>query len=272
MAFYPQKRLTLDKFIMFTGKHPFESSLSTILDPHAFFSTKEPNLKIATTATLQSLHLLPASLIEEIWKIHESAWKSGKKSIVYVYISSQGLCFPLWVLTFWEAMVTLYMNHIDPWIKAMTHLNILNQIHSSHDKKFLIKQAQDLFPLVCWLLPVMSFSGNIGDISNLSTFCSRNWLSDIKIAQMLKLLDLELGVFAEFGQVHIASPFFFQKLYVICMESSLNPGMYDAPVNSWIKEIGSKFAKGEKENLATVAFIDSNHWVGIIIEWNTKII
>lgn len=33
-----------------------------------------------------------------------------------------------------------------------------------------------------------------------------------------------------------------------------------------------KFACGEKENLATVAFVDGNHWVGLIVEWSTGMV
>jgi hypothetical protein len=97
---------------------------------------------------------------------------------------------PLWVIHYWQEVVTLHTSHIIPWRHAEINLQKISQTYKGDNTaktRKLVCQVYNSLDSLMWSRNIEGFS-NQDPIVNLHAYATNNWLSDIHENQMLDLL------------------------------------------------------------------------------------
>jgi hypothetical protein len=179
--------------------------------------------------------------------------------------------YPLWLLTFWSEL-----DHIRfiraRWEEAVEYLAKPDtNLRSSGLPAEKAEEVCQEIRALPWGALVEGFEDQ-GQLFQLHTYCSRDWLSSIHINYMLDLLknDLELtGVTADVS-TSIQHTYHAQQIsaaYNCGNKIYLTSRSYHA-----IREHAQDLATGIQDVLGTVANIDGNHWIALMVDFRKRMV
>jgi hypothetical protein len=149
------------------------------------------------------------------------------------------------------------------WLKAKSFLAKSQNSWSHPETRQLADSAQLALIQLPWAGEMHSFS-DPEPIALYAHYLSERWLRTTHINQQLELLqsDLTLG-----GQTdnRVVAPRFFEQLLKLYITRSHVP-YTNKSGNRNIWAIGEDLAQGARSKVGGVANLNSNHWVGIVVD------
>ncbi|TFK36769.1 hypothetical protein BDQ12DRAFT_724948 [Crucibulum laeve] len=101
----PQPGITINAMLQFVI--PLSLSMLHTQDVSLYFSYDTPSYM--TETMILSLHWLPipnAGLVCQLYKAGKQRWLDGFKSVMYAHLPGKSVThFPLWVVTYWNAVL-----------------------------------------------------------------------------------------------------------------------------------------------------------------------
>ncbi|KAJ7174865.1 hypothetical protein C8R46DRAFT_1215030 [Mycena filopes] len=113
----PSEHLSIAKMLDFPL--PLENTLSTATQPAQFFSEKLPD--IADKDLMIHARRLPipdSKTVHKLAACSRQSWLDGSQSVVYSHLGGDVTHYPLWILTYWVAVVELKRDVWVPWRRA----------------------------------------------------------------------------------------------------------------------------------------------------------
>jgi hypothetical protein len=90
-------------------------------------------------------------VVKKLVEIQHQAWLDGYQSVRYTHLNDTVTThFPLWLISFWAAVVNLRKNNYKPWIAARAWLNAEIQQKRSSDHCQLAEDARVFLPALPW--------------------------------------------------------------------------------------------------------------------------
>lgn len=174
--------------------------------------------------------------------------------------------YPLWLLTFWSELT--HVGHIKTrWEQAVQYLakpdTELRNSGVSEEKAEMVYQEIRALP---WNALINGFD-NQGQLFQLHTYCSRDWLSSVHIDHMLDLLKDDLGIPVN-NMISVQHAWHAQQVlatYCYGTETYLTSKSCCA-----LRKQAQDFATGIQDMLATVANVDGNHWIALMVDFRKK--
>ncbi|KAH9955393.1 hypothetical protein BGW80DRAFT_1188781, partial [Lactifluus volemus] len=175
----------------------------------------------------------------------------------------------MWTLSYWVQVF-----HLRPlkkkWLDAEESLQ--KQSHSKQrtdDTKGLVSQVQNALACISWAGDIKGFSASISTV-HLTTYLTREWLTDEHENQMLYLLRQEVSRGRREDGISVCDTFFMKRLIDLQQDAD-GPNHYATRANyAWLREKGQELATGVLDMLVTIANIGSNHWVAVVIDFKSS--
>jgi hypothetical protein len=173
-------------------------------------------------------------------------------------------CYPLWLLTFWSEMAHIRFVK-ERWEQAVQYLaNPDTQLWLQ--REIAEETCQEIRALP-WNAQIEGFEDQ-GQLFQLHTYCSRNWLSSLHINHMLDLLKDDLGIMVDDTSTSIQHTWHAQQ--VVAAYYSGNESYLTSKRCSVIREHAQDLATGIQDTLGTVANIDGNHWIALMVDFRKR--
>jgi hypothetical protein len=244
---------------------PVQRMSTVFTQPDQYISSNPVNCSRFNAADIVTP---PASVIETLSHAVLNAERTDKIQSIrcpHAPIHS-GKHYPLWLLVFWSELVRIRLIR-ERWDKAVQYLATLDTglRNSGLSEEKAREVCQDLQALP-WDSVIEGFEDQ-GQLCQLHTYCSRDWLSSVHINQMLDLLKNDLGLAAD-ASTSIQLTYFTQQVsaaYYYGSETYLKSKRYCA-----IHELAQNLATGIQDVLETVANVDSNHWIALMVNFRSK--
>jgi hypothetical protein len=174
--------------------------------------------------------------------------------------------YPLWLLTFWSELIHVRVIKRQ-WEQALQYLanpdTKLRNNRVSEEKANMVCQEIRALP---WNAPINGFD-NQGQLIQLHTYCSQDWLSSVHIDHMLNLLKNDLGIPVN-NTIPVQHAWHAQQIlatYYYGTETYLTSKSCYA-----LCKQAQDLAMGIQDMLATVANIDGNHWIALMVDFQKK--
>ena len=174
--------------------------------------------------------------------------------------------YPLWLLTYW-----LELTHIrfirERWNQAVQYLVKPNmKLRNGELSEEKAKEVCQKIQALPWDSLINGFN-NQGQLFQLHTYCSQDWLSSIHINHMLDLLKNDLGLTTNMS-TSIQHTYFTQQVsaaYYYGNETYLTSKSYRA-----ICELAQDLATDIQNTLGMVANTNGNHWITLMVDFQTR--
>jgi hypothetical protein len=178
---------------------------------------------------------------------------------------------PMWTLSYWVQVF-----HLRPlkkkWLDAEESLQ--KQGHSKQrtdDTQALVSQVQNTLACISWAADIKGFSASISTV-HLATYLTQEWFTDEHENQMLYLLRQKVSRERREDGIDVCDTFFMEKLINLQQDED-GPNRYATGANyAWLREKGQELATGVMDMLVTIANIESNHWVAVVIDFKSSYI
>ncbi|KAJ7114985.1 hypothetical protein C8R44DRAFT_881033 [Mycena epipterygia] len=160
----------------------------TFTIPHSLRA--RPELNENAVIRLRRLPIPEAKVVHRLVESSRQAWLDGFESITYNHLSDTVVThFPLWVLTYWKAVVDFRRDVRGPWVKSSDWLGQQKKLAA---KKNLAHAGQVEAALLLHMLPWgWAKPPGLSDaepLHNLHRFLGPNWLTGSQQNDMLELL------------------------------------------------------------------------------------
>jgi len=263
----PDATLSILDFLQFSFPAPVSSSsVASAINVDKHLSSLPPN--VLNAQAIRSAPMLPISVIEHLLG---SPRLSASQSILCVPVHStigeQRL--PRWVLTYWNEITRLRPLR-SRWTDAEDQLQALRKHKArSENTAALVGRAYNALASTSWSANIKGFSASIPTY-HLSTYLTRQWLSDEHENQMLDLLRHEVNHKQKGDEVDVGDVFFLQRLSRLHRE-----GVTEYISNKsyeWLHRKGQEFGTGVYEKFVTISNIEENHWVAIVVDFKLSMI
>ncbi|KAJ7817683.1 hypothetical protein B0H14DRAFT_2267149, partial [Mycena olivaceomarginata] len=128
----PSPHLSIAKMLDFPL--PLQNNLATATQPAQFFSINPPDI-ITDKDLLIRIRRLPipdSKTVHKLAACSRQAWLDGNQSVVYSHLGGNVTHFPLWILSYWVAIVDLKRDVWIPWRKAQVWVKQNSKIVSKN--------------------------------------------------------------------------------------------------------------------------------------------
>ncbi|KAF8589850.1 hypothetical protein K439DRAFT_1612419 [Ramaria rubella] len=270
IKFLPEKRLSVRELLEFAGVFPSQSKMAVNMDVQAFYSRERPTDSI-DYQELERLHFPPADMLKQIIQTKDQAWTDGMVSVTYTHLPSTAKAkhtrYPLWIITFWAAMDSLWSSVLRHWMVANVHLIKVSNMAKIGIQQTLVKESIRVLSDISWSGHVAGFEHDEDSITELWRYCSRHWMSDVQITQMMHILCNRIALSpALANKVEVVPIAFFVRLHQVHGTCEDTPTHYESKQCVWVKRIGTSLENGTCEQVTGAAFVDNNHWVSITVD------
>jgi hypothetical protein len=251
----PNKNLSVIDFL----KSPLPAvARSPITNPDEYLSPLSPT--ITSIKEIKSIPTPPPTVLD---KLIRSPNITSSQSVLCphtVGLTSERL--PIWILDYWNQVA-----HIRPvkvkWGAAEDNLQIQMCNKTSQDTKPLIIQVYNALACLAWSVNIKGFWASITS-DYLTPYFTKEWFSDEQENQMLYLLQQQVWREKSRDGIDITDTFFIKRLIEVFQEKE---EYATKPAYAWIRKKGRELSTGVYETLATIANIDENHWVAVVLDF-----
>jgi len=136
---------------------------------------------------------------------------------------------------------------------------------ATNDTKALDVQVYNTLTCLAWSVNIKGFWAAI-TTDYLVPYFTREWFSDKQENQMLYLLCQQVWRERLQDRIDVTDTFFIQQLTEIFQDSEKDKYAMN-PAYAWIQKKGQELSTGVYEMLATIANINQNHWVAVVLDF-----
>lgn len=254
----PRKTLSVMEFLQFPLPNITQKlTASTTYQSETFFSALAPT--ITDPQVIRRTLLPPLSILESLSQI---SIPLGTQSIICRH--AQDDRFPVWILAYW-AQVAQAVSLKRRWSSAEEALEV-----QKTDPK-CTTETKNLINQVCAKLASISWSGSIQGFSCappidvLTSYLTKDWLTDEHENQMMYLLDCELARRGQGEGVHVPLTYLVTRLCEVYHHPNRDEYYATAKNNRWLRQRGQELGTGVFEKLPSIINLGQNHWVAIVI-------
>ncbi|KAF8145735.1 hypothetical protein K438DRAFT_1871338, partial [Mycena galopus ATCC 62051] len=205
----------------------------------------------------------PAPIIKAIIK----ALRRPRPGVKYTALSCAHIpgnrnTYPLWMLTYWAELGPLRELQ-KCWNGAIHALE--ERIRRKESSDPLAEQTLDRVFALPWYSGLRGFDEC--DVKGLANLCKPTvWLKTTEINQMLELLDDDEMLQARGIRVVPSD-------YPRNIVSAYKDQNYDhSPRYRLLRTLGETFANGDAKEMATIANVNGDHWVAVIVDFASQTI
>ena len=256
----PSETFTVNQLLDFYL--PVHRTSTVFTRPDQYLSSDPINCSEFNAATILTP---PASVIKTLSRAMLTADKTANiQSIQCPHaLAHSGKRYPLWLLTFWSelAHVKSIKEH---WEKAVQYLTKPDtSLRSSGLPEEKAKKVCKEIRALPWNGLIEGFEDQ-EQLFQLHTYCGRDWLSSVHINHMLDLLKNDLQITTD-ASTSIQNTYHAQQVlaaYHYGNETYLTSKSYHA-----IRQHAQDLATGIQDMLGTVANVNGNHWIALMIDF-----
>jgi hypothetical protein len=230
------------------------------ISPAGYFSRNVPDA--ASEASVARLRRLPVPhtfVVKKLVDLQHQAWLDGFQSVRYVHLSDAVTThFPLWLVSFWDAVVDLRKNVYAPWSTAREWLNAEIRQNRSVERHELAGDAKVLLAALPWDSEV---------VKDMWRYLGTQWTTSSQQNNMLDDLSDRIA-----AQPHLAATMTVKNLAfsakILEAAAGKHTGTYQsAKTFAWLRTIGDNIAVG-KQQILTQHHLgkDNRHWVGLVVD------
>lgn len=259
-ALLPAETFTVNQLLEF--HLPVQQMSTVFTQPDQYLSSDPINCSQFNAADILTP---PTSVIEMLSHAIPTMDKIQSIQCPHTHTHS-GKRYPLWLLTFWS---------------ELTHVRFIKE-RWNQAVQYLAKPDTDLtnsgLPIekakkVCQKILALPWNARISGFEDqdqlfqLHTFCSRDWLSSIHINLILDLLKNDLELTAD-TLTSIQHTYHAQQVlaaYYYGNETYLASKSYRT-----IRTHAQELATGVQNILGTVANVDGNHWIALMVDFRKR--
>jgi Ulp1 protease family, C-terminal catalytic domain len=259
----PAATCTVNQLLEF--RLPVQRTSTVFTQPDQYLSSDPINCFQFDVANIPTP---PTSVVETLSRAALSADETDKPQSIRCphALTQSGKHYPPWLLTLWSELARV-MFIKERWDRAVQYLvkpdTDLRNGGLSEEKAEEVCQEIQALP---WDSLVKGFEDQ-GRLFQLHTYCSRDWLSSIHINYMLDLLKSDLGLTVDVS-TSIRHTYLTQQVlaaYYYGNETYLTSKSYRA-----IRELAQDLATGIQDKLGTVLNVDGNHWIALMVDFQTR--
>ncbi|KAJ7433925.1 hypothetical protein B0H11DRAFT_1758325 [Mycena galericulata] len=239
---------------------PEQSRAFVLTKPRAWYS---PDLPTTDIACLMSRPIPPMDFLANLEKEAGQAWFDGCQSILDPRYNDGCDRFPLWVVTFWKDMGSL-------WRAQWTWQTSVGWVDGQLQKEDLAECDREALTVTKGLFETMGWNTKIwGDWTHLdlAKILSWQWLSDDHIDMLMTDLSSRVAADPELAKTVLVAPLAFSE--ALKRAANKNYTKEDAPLlaryEAHIKKYGFK-------RLYFPNHINKNHWIAGRIDFDRKLI
>lgn len=227
----------------------------------SYFHTNVPDAY--KLADVISIPIPSPKVINQLLKLAGQAWLDGSQSVSYAHTEETGF-YPFWIIYFWDQIAKL-----TPTIAAWSASDLWLSQKSQDPKSESCRRTADEFRTVlfslCWGGVVHGFTDSM-PIHSLSTFLSRDWLTDEHIGLMLDILQLRISAVPELALRHSICNVFTTSIIRRVYEADGHENYSFESRHRDLWRIGEDLAAGERDSAAMMSYIDTNHWTVLVVD------
>ncbi|KAJ7759792.1 hypothetical protein DFH07DRAFT_772123 [Mycena maculata] len=261
----PDAGISIHAVLDFTLPRP-TSTARDMPNTLEFFSKYDPDtLDAAMIRRLRHLDMPPVATIRQLVQEGSQAWLDGFTSVKYSHISGEvSTHFPLWVISFWNAVIDIRLHVRKPWTDARDWVK--KQMENRKNPS-VRKQGTDVTKLL-GILPC-------SPLHTLWRYPGTEWLSSSDINDALELLRGRVAADAELaGSVRVEAVEFTAK--ITDAFKGREKFDYEESVGMrWLRSLGNDIF-GHGERLVTIAHLGAHnkkkHWVAIEVDGQRRVV
>ncbi|KAF8891593.1 hypothetical protein CPB84DRAFT_1683234, partial [Gymnopilus junonius] len=261
----PSQDLTILELLKFPLPIIRQESPHHPIHPQEFFSTQNP-----TTTDADTIRAAPVPPLPLLKQLESKAIDLQQvNSILCPHVPGLlGTWLPTWVLSFWIEAARIWPVKQE-WISAEESLHAWKRSKKRTDQTMsLVNCVFDTFAHLSWTDNVKGFPA-MPPMDILTTYTTKNWLKDEHENQMLHLLECQLTRTRNDEGVHIGNTFFVTKLLEIYRRPDRDDHYLNSANLSWLRNQGQEFGMGVLDKLATIVNVRQNHWVAVIVDFQS---
>lgn len=252
----PDESLSILDFLQF----PLPAvARSPINDCRKYLSSRLP-----TITSVDQIQTVPTPSLDVIKELARSPDITLYRSILCPHapgLLDEGL--PMWIISYWMQIADIRPLKTR-WAGAEQSLQALkNSKASTTNTKGLMIETYNALACTSWSGVIKGFPASI-TTDHLSHYLTKDWLTDEHENQMLYLLQQEAWRKRPSDGIEVVDTFFMEKLSEIYKEED---NYATKSAYAWIRKIGQDLATGVQQTLVTIANINKNHWVAIVVDF-----
>lgn len=250
-------------------------TVSAPLKPAQFFAKADPDPITAQTFTLLGRLEMPSkAMIQMLRENVGQAWLDGFKTTKYTHLhDSVTTNFPLWVISFWMAVMDLRETVKSPWMESKAWLAKQIRQHTNPGLRSLAEEASVLLARLPWGGKKLGLSDS-DKVHTFSAFLGTEWMSGTLIDNMLDLIFLEvLSNPALVKTVRIQGVYLSERL--IGAYATRDSDKYQTEKEfAWLRDLGNDIVTNNAL-LVTIAHLASHnrgpHWTPLAIDLRNEV-
>ncbi|KAJ3992786.1 hypothetical protein F5050DRAFT_1715022 [Lentinula boryana] len=221
---------------------------------------------------LKCLPLPSPALIRQLNGYSRDAWMNCAQSVQYAHLENEQMLFPLWVISYWETLLTHFTTIHKPWSCNLAWLKENQKSHLNNSLHLEAEQTIEALSSIPWTAPKMGFTDR-QPIHTLWQTLGKNWLDTTVIDSALELISQQVCSDAEASQIIVRNSELITKLYLFGGEEEKIAEYAEC---TWVKLITEEIFDGGK-TLLTIAHLGKlpavkgdkeglDHWVPVGVD------
>lgn len=250
----PNENLSILDFLQFSLP---VVARTPITNGQQYFSTLTPTITIIEE--IKFIPTPPLTILDDLVKRPEASFS---QSVLCLHAPGlAGKRLPMWILSYWVEVTRIRPLKVK-WGGAEENLQALKISKSCTDKtRVLILQVYNELACLSWSGDIKGFFATIST-DHLSTYLTKKWLSDEHENQLLYLLRQQVWRRRGEDGIDVTDTYFIKRLTEIEEdEYATHPGY------AWIRKKGQELATGVQDMLITIANVNNNHWVAVVVDF-----
>ncbi|THU75240.1 hypothetical protein K435DRAFT_881278 [Dendrothele bispora CBS 962.96] len=163
---------------------PTSSTLQGTTDLSTFFSSEQSTETFENLLSrLENLPLSKPDTIRKLTTYSREAFIIGARSVLYAHLSGETTLFPLWIISWWDALSTHFQDFKKPWLHVSTWV-----VECRSSKNHCLRQEADI---TFQLLNSVSYNQKTRDgvpFARLWRLLGTFWMNSTAIEAMLDVL------------------------------------------------------------------------------------
>ncbi|KAF4612920.1 hypothetical protein D9613_010721 [Agrocybe pediades] len=256
----PRRTLSVAEFLKFPLPSP--TPRHTVTDVDLYLSSFHPT--VTCTDKILDIPIPPTTVLLNLTK---SVKTHDTNSILCPHTSElqEEQRLPLWIVDYWTQISAIQPVQ-QKWKCAAKNLqeleNVEDKEHSGNRKT--LSEIRDMLHWIGWAEKINGFPASISTVF-LTPYFTKQWLTDEQENQMLHLLEKDVRADISNNYIEVLPTYFTESLTAAYQSPETYP---TDPRKAWIRKKGHDL-QSNSGILATLANINGNHWVAVVLDFRS---